>query len=123
LIKPLEEVIVNKLPQWAANQLVSKHSRTVVGADPHRKLAAAPEMPSLPGDLVAELEDTGHWPGNDSLVSVGGGLQMHIDAQRKVEAPLEGSGNQSRELDPTHCMKSRSSFGAKGPRRLFLGGV
>jgi hypothetical protein len=48
---------------------------------------------------------------------------MHVDAQRKVEAPLERSSNQRRELNPAHCMKSRSSFGAKGPRGLFFAGV
>jgi hypothetical protein len=103
LTKPLEKVIVDELPQWAANQFVSKHSRTVVGADSHRELAAAPEMPSLPGDLVAEREHIGRWPGNDPLVSVGGGLQMHIDAQRKVEAPIAGRSDQRRELDPAHA--------------------
>jgi hypothetical protein len=102
LTEGLEEVVVYELPKRAANQLVAKHSRTVVRADSYREPAAAPEMPSLPGDLVAGPEHTRAWASNDTLAGVSCRLQMHVDAQREVEAPLAGRTDQRHELNPAH---------------------
>ncbi len=59
-------------------------------------------MPSFPRDLPTEREHTRRRAGNDTLACVNGRLEMDVDAQREVEAPLAGRSDQRRELDAAH---------------------
>lgn len=84
------------------NKLVPKHSRTIERTDSHRETPASPQMSRLPRDLVAEPEHTRRRAGNDTLACTSSRLEVHVDAQRKIEATLLRRRYQRRELDPAH---------------------
>jgi hypothetical protein len=97
-----EEMIVIETPEGAAHHGIAEMERPLKHCDSTGEMLPDAEMPSAPGDFIAESHQTAQHAGHRTLAGLRGGVHVQFDAAREIEDALNGRVNLGRELDYRH---------------------
>ena len=102
-VRKLECVNVPQPFERALNHFVVESPRTVEGGDPGDEALLEAKVAAFEGDQIAELEQARGSPRrDDSLGRKRGGLRMHTDISREIEAKLNGRAEFCFDDDASH---------------------